>query len=479
MWNNVRLPYRLAVLATLFVVAVPVASAQTLAGKPLPWKADYPQIRTWHEQTLRTSSSPASQLNVMREMIRKGPGGQRLLDSMFKNFSGRFGIDPTIPGVQMAARLSASANRNQAKGYRRALAYAVKIHNTPGFKLVAMEQGEYGSGRKMITDKDIVFEHTHTRASIRMEVKEVRPNTQRSNLAKYKVQIDKMAATQKRTGQLQAYVNRHEIIPKLRDYAANKGVLVYDGVYTSEKGGRATGTRIDDVMSDIDRYVTAHTRACVFLSAAETGIGLYLMYESFPSLKKELLTSLNPETRTTGSLLRTGRHGSMFLGGTALASSGAARTAMILSETASQSRWVSGIAKAGPYVALVALAITEVFLIVEWQAGEMTDRQFIHSQTSLAGSLGGGVAGAWVGAKAGGAVGAGIGSFFGPGPGTAVGGVIGAGIGAMGGGFGGAYAGNYLATSATTMYFSIQDEKLNEEKDRKVSQELWRVYCSD
>ncbi len=467
-----------AVLLLLLATGASEVLGQALSLDTLPRGAPYSQIRAWHLQALSGNPSRSQRLDLMRGVIRAGPLGQRGLDQVFKNFEGAHSIDPTIPGVEKAARLSASSNSNVAKGYRRALLYAVQAHNDRRFHLVAMEQMEYGRGGSILTDKDIVLKHSPSGLSVRIEVKEVTPAAQRANVAKYKVQIDKMAAAGKRTGQMQVYTNRNEVIPELRQYAERRGVIVFERVSAGRAGERPGNMRMQDVLSKVDSHGKVIARSNAVMAGAQVGFGAAMMYQSFPGLRRELLVSLDPTACTVGSVLRTGRHASVFAGGAGLVVSGAGRAAMVLSEGAAVSRWIAGAAKAGPYVAVAMLVMSEAFLVAEWQAGEMTDRQFASAQASLAGSIGGGLAGAWLGAKALGSAGAAIGFAVGGPPGLAIGGVIGVGVGGVAGGFGGSYAGNYLANAATSVYYAIGDEERSREADRRVLEALQARYAT-
>src|ERR1035437_5355707 len=130
--------HRMLGLILLLGISAPLWS-QEVATEPPPWKSRYPVIKAWHEELLNSTPCPAQRLDGLRQLIRSGSGGERLLNSMFKNFEGEYSIDPTIPGVEEAARLSSSSNPNVAKGYRRALRYAQIIDNDKRFVLNRME----------------------------------------------------------------------------------------------------------------------------------------------------------------------------------------------------------------------------------------------------------------------------------------------------------------------------------------------------
>ena len=180
--------------------------------------------------------SPAERIEAWRKVVSSGPYGRRGLNSIFKNFEGDFAFDPTIPGVEKNLRLAASQNANVRKGAVRTHLYQTKVQNDPRFKVLAVNELVYDSGTgKLLTDRDIVFQHRATGIIGRIEVKNISLESQRSSLENYKVQINKMAAEMERTGQPQAWVNRQEVSAQLKQYANSKGIPVYENVITGER----------------------------------------------------------------------------------------------------------------------------------------------------------------------------------------------------------------------------------------------------
>jgi hypothetical protein len=111
----------------------------------------------------------------------------------------------------------------------------------------------------------------------------------------------------------------------------------------------------------------------------------------------------------------------------------------------------------------VGLALFEVAVVVDWQTGGMTTREFWVIQ----GAVAGGLAGGWAGMQAGAALGAAIGSIF-PGPGTAIGGAVGAIVGSVAGGYYGAKAGQGLIAG----YYA----SLDREQQRRVDEHIYAFY---
>jgi len=367
--------------------------------------------------------------------------GQRGLDGLFKNFAGEGTIDPRIPGVEKNFRLTLSDNTAVAKGARRTHLYATKIYNDGRFKLLALDQPT--STSLGATDRDIVYRHLESGTVGRIEVKEISMATQRANLKKYMVQIDKMAIEMRETGQLQAWVNRDAVIPAIRRYAAGFGIPVYENVATGRVSSLREGTtRIESVLDNLAGRATAHNRARILMGNSSAAFGLIVLYQSAPPAWNELMLALNAGSRSERNLLRLGQHASYASSGGAMVVFGAAKA-------------IDGFATvtrlAGP-IATVAFLAGEGFVIAQYMRGHMAYREFLAHESGLVGGLGGAVAGAWSGAK----IGSAIGLLLGP---EAV--PIGATIGGLLGGVGGGFGGSWLAGRGVAAWCDFQDEQQN------------------
>ncbi len=236
----------------VLLLATPISlSAQTLNLATPTRGTPYPQMLKGHKEFLSVGPSSSERLDMLRKIVRNGPLGQRGLNRIFKDFRDSGAFDPTIPGIEKNIRLTASSNRNVRKGAVRNHLYAVKVHRHPEFTLLAVDKPLWGSNGKMVTDKDICFQHNKTGTLCRIESKDVSIASQRGNLPHYKKQIRQMASEYRKTGEVQAYINRHEIIPELKEYAKIEGVPTYENVITGERKLRPKEIHINDVFEDI------------------------------------------------------------------------------------------------------------------------------------------------------------------------------------------------------------------------------------
>jgi len=255
--------------------------------------------------------------NWMRSKVLESRYGQRGLNNLFKGFEGKNYLEPEIPGVTKNLIALSSLSQQQAKGAVRTLLYATKAYQDPRFQLVGVDQpvnAPYGR-----TDKDLVLRHRQTGQRVRVEVKDVKTEAQRADLERIKGQIDKMAAEYKRTGELQAWANRQETIPAIKEYAQQKGVPVY------EKTKQAEFTK---VLDDLDRKSIVETRVKLAGGALSTGAGILLLYSS----TRGLLDAANSDSNDLMQNLRVGEQGSLFLAGNGMTASGLAAMTPYLAE---------------------------------------------------------------------------------------------------------------------------------------------------
>jgi hypothetical protein len=405
-------------------------------------------------------------LEALRKVVRSkfGQDGRRGLEGpLFKNLRG---INPSIPGVEKTVLLVASDNAQVRKGAIRTVLYARDMFCDPRFTVLSLNEPQCGTDGKMITDKDIRFRSN--RVPCRMEVKQIKLETQQSNLSKYKVQIDKMMAENMRTGEMQVWVNREPVLPALKAYAESKGVRVYDKVTTGDKTGQIEGnTPFKDVLNDLHK----RTRVCAMARAVSGGIqvgfGLALVARAAPEAGYDLLSVLDPSTRNTSSILRLGEHGSFTLAGVSMTATGAAEVAQLLVSDAKTLARLRAISRAGGIATVVLLLTAEGFVIAEYVHGDLSRSQFWTIQADFGGGLAGGWAGGWAGARAGFCIGGALTSESG-GWGAVPGAIIGGIAGAMGGG----YAGSKSARWGVESYFQFQEA----ERERKYDDFIYRRY---
>jgi len=228
------------------------------------------ELLTHQEQALALGEVTKSEkLAWMREQAGSGQNGWRL-EKMFKDFNGKNYLDPTIPGVTKNLNALDSLSWQQAKGAARTLLYATKAYQDPRFQLVAVDQPVNASyGR---TDKDLVLRHRQTGQRSRIEVKDVKPASQRADLERIKGQINKMAAEYKSTGELQVWANRQETIPAIKEYAKQKGVPVY------EKTKQADFTK---VLDDLDNRSVIETRMAAGKWLGRANIVVLVLMEGY------------------------------------------------------------------------------------------------------------------------------------------------------------------------------------------------------
>lgn len=353
----------------------------------------YQEVKTWHEQFLASKPSLAARTEAFREILRSSRVGERGLRSVYKNFDGRWSIDPRIPGVEQSVLLQRSSNELQAKGYRRELLYAIEFHNDPRFSLREMNRllvREWGR-----TDADLSIRHRPTGLYGRVEVKDVSPQSQRTNLAKLKVQADKMALEARKTGQLQFWMNRRPVVPEFQAYASAKGIHVLGSVKT----GRIDSGKVmpvEHAFATVDRQMVRANARRAAMGGAGVAFGTWMLAETAPAVWESLKFILDPSTRTAHAWRAFGEQTSYFASGGGMAVGGASMLASTYAREAAQIRlWT--LARYGGAVALAGFGLGEMFLISRYMHGDVSSREFWTSQSILAFGAAGGIGGAWLG----------------------------------------------------------------------------------
>ncbi len=427
--------------------------------------ASYSEIKTWFEQRNAVSLLEQRRVDDLRRVVRSRYG-QRGLDRLYHNFEGTGAVAPRIPGVAQNVLLTASDNPNLARGARRTQLYANRIHNDGRFQLLSLNEVDTTPLGK--TDKDIVYRHTPSGTKGRVEVKDVRPASQRADLPRLKRQIDKMAYSYRNTGQHQALINRQEVIPEIKAYARAKGVQVYENVATGDQSVRKSGTTsIDAVLDDLHRQGIIAGRLTVIRGGAGVGFGVLMAVKSGLDVHREWVILRNPQTVGEGSILRLAQHGSFTMTGVGTAVAGGAQVGTVLVTSERAITILTKVGRVSGGAAVVFFLLAEGFAVTAWSQGELGTDEFLALQATIGGGVGGGIGGAWAGAKIGGAAGA----CFGP-----KGVLIGGAIGGMVGGVGGAFGGSYLAGSATDYGLRRYHAFRDAEREREFADFVYAMY---
>ena len=434
----------------LLVVAI-FTTSSLLMGRVVAQSPATPTLPlTSHEQTERLGQmTKAEKSEWLRDQVREGRYGQRGLNNLFQNFEGKGYIEPTIPGVTKNVIALNSLSWQQAQGARRTLLYATKVYQDPRFQLVAVDQpvnALYGR-----TDKDLVLRDKLTGQSSRIEVKDVKPASQRADLERIKGQIGKMAAEFRQSGELPVWVNRRETIPAIKEYARQNGVAVYDNIPAKDFH--------DKVLNEIKTASELKTRSSLVGGAGEMGIGIWMLTQSAPETLADLQDVLNSDTQNKQDVLRLGEHGAMSLSAISVSAAGASRL-IGYSRLVSNVRTLNGlgsVSKWGGRAGVALFLISEGFVIAEWQTGGLNDRQFYTIQGGLGGGLAGGVGGTVTGQW----IGGGIGLAVAGGPEDPLAAItvpVGAGVGGFIGGLVGGIGGSSLGAGAVDRIYQSKDE---------------------
>jgi hypothetical protein len=363
----------------------------------------YQEVATWHELFMEGGPSKWDMRSAYREMVRVSPLGDRGLNQIYRNFSAST-LDPTIPGVDRTVRMQFSANPQQRKGYRREWLYGDAISRDGRFIVEGFDQpfqGEFGR-----TDKDIVLRHRPSNTSVRVEVKDVSPQSQIRNEAKLKRQIDGMAHEYKRTGEKQVWINRRPISTTISAYAASRGVMALGNVSTGQfqqTNQIPIKSALDLIERDItrSRFTASRARALrSVLSGAQIGAGAFLLYESVPAAYSEARSIHEGAGEQSTNWLGLAQYGSTAMAGGTMMLSGSALTgSLYATEAAAES--LAGLGQWGGVAAIGFLVIAEGFSYARYTSGEISSREFWTQQWILGTALGGATIGSWLGGSAG------------------------------------------------------------------------------
>jgi len=410
-------------LLLLIVFCFPLYANYALELK-LPQYASYQDVKDFTTSLEWNLKSPRQKIQGFREIINRSIYGNRGLNNICKNFRGKGYINPNIPGIVKNLRFIASSSKSQAKGAMRTHIYATEIYHNPEFKLLEVDKLVYDKKGKILTDKDLFFEHKSTGQRFQIEVKEVKPSSQRADIKRLKSQIDKMAKDMKRTGELKVLVNRKKTIPEIKNYAKQKGVLFYENVKTGKKA------KIDfnkNILKDLAKKAKKLNKIKNGIGTGTAGIGLLVLgvssHNIYQELQKENWNSLIIGENTGWAVL------------------GAGMTTAGIGQLAKSSLTMTIGRGAGG----VGFVIAEGFIVAQYANDNITTRDFYTNQSGLICAL--------AGAKGGVLIGGSIGGWFG-GVGAPVGGVL--------GGVGGGIIGYFIGTKSANYVYGLLDQQERE-----------------
>ncbi len=355
---------------TVSLLAEPV----TYYGAPYQATKDAVEARVLSGKTLKVE-------DILH--AKYGTGGiQRL-------FPNGISLDSSIPGVKKTALLATSGNHAQAKGHLRELLYADQIAKREGCQVLALNEAVVVDGVR-VTDADVRARVGVVR--VRMEIKDLRPSSQRADLPRLKRQISHMASQMKRGDEVQALVNRHAVIPEVKEFARSLGIQCYENVATGRKSLRKQRT-IDftRVLEDIETKGAAHVRAAG-AGRVHAGRGLTASkVASGPGLSRLALLELGRDVDRAG----------------VMRSSRGVRAGSDLRVPASSPRLVHrtlfrATGRAASHSAGVLVVAEQAYRIHQYARGSLSDRQFVGSLAGGGGFLAGAAAGAAIGAWMGG-----------------------------------------------------------------------------
>jgi len=353
-------------------------------------------------------------------------------------------IDQSIPGVQKVIKHARTArNKHIKKGFVTELYYAKGIFNDPNFQLIEMERSiKTKLGR---TDADIIY-RVNNGLFGRLEIKNISMKTQENpeEMRRIKRQIDKMELEKKRTGALQAIVNRRALHPELKVYAKLKGVAAYENVSRNQ------------LQSILLKEVKAEQLSRAMKGGAGLGFGLFAIVDSAPRLVENLKRALSNDAERGQNFRDLGLNSTGLLLGSAMTLTSGAHIGGQYSSEARQEK-LFRYARMGGIATIGLLALTEVQMINSYIEEDLNSREFWTTQFVMSAGAGGGVAGTYAGAVLAGLLGS-----------SSSGGVLGAAsvtIGATGGGIAGTWLGSSIGGYFADYLYGNDREKFEKRLD--------------
>ncbi|TSA08447.1 MAG: hypothetical protein D4R79_15295 [Comamonadaceae bacterium] len=355
----------------------------------------YQEVKQWQERFIAGTPSKADQIDAMRAIVRTSQVGERGLRNIFKNFDGIYALDPSTPGVWKSVLMQRSSSASQVKGYRRELLYASAMHSDRRFDLTAMNSDlrrTWGN-----TDADIVFRHKSTGLYGRIEVKDYSISSQQGKLEELKKQIDKMGKEARHTGQVQFWINRRDVLPEIKQYAAARDVRVLDNVKT---GYSTKGLPMAEAKNRIEREMVRKDNTRTILARGQAAFGAWMLITAAPKVWNDFESFANSDTPSLPTLLRMGEHVSNALGGGGMVLSGGAVSASKFATQGMQGD-LYRMGRSGGIASLASLGLGEAFLISRYATGDVSSREFWTSQWVTTSAAAGGASGMWIGGNLG------------------------------------------------------------------------------
>lgn len=442
-----------------------ISVAQVLTKKPsiLP---RYPSIRADFDNQWSNAITSEQKLNVFRNALSKGRhSGNKLMINMFKNFDPTFFyLDPDLPGLKDVVKMIASDNSKKSAGHARELLYANSIKKDGRFKINSFgEKRDYpnlisleGVGVKPIPitkgEADLYFTHVETGVKVRMEVKKTKLSTQRANLIKYKRQIIKMAYDFQTRGEIQVFVNRHEILPELKEFAKKHGVQVAENI-SSNSNPKMPSHSISTVINSLDKDCIRRVRISILTgSSINAAMGIYFAIHSGSKLKNSIQAYDGSEVTN----FRIAKDGISFLGGLSFASGQFANLAL-RNPKWENSKHLKTFSKYAGGIGIAFAIFGETLEVYDFARGHQTPREFYRGQASIVAGFGGGAGGAYLGVV--------VCSPIFPPFGSIVGGIV--------FGVGGGFFGSIVAEKTADQIYYFKDQKLD---DRYYAEVLKKHY---
>lgn len=161
----------------------------------------------------------------------------------FKNFfpSGlKLPID--TPGLKKTVLLASSDNKDSARGYRRSLVYADKLHQGGRFKVDSLNSiFKERQGQKLLRgDHDLLLTSKKTGRRFSVEVKDRSNSSMKKDISKLKAQAEKEIAIAKSKGQTYLFISREEIPIELKKHIAQKGGIFLENVRSQDFSDKLT-----------------------------------------------------------------------------------------------------------------------------------------------------------------------------------------------------------------------------------------------
>jgi len=265
------------------------------------------------------------------------------------------------------------------------------------------------------------------------------------------------------TADSHAYSKRGRMV--LADLQANRPLSIDSPSAVSSYPGIRTNTGSASSITDSSESLGVGVGGM-----ANIGFGVWMMYETAPATWNDLLVVLDSQTRSSGSVLRLGEHGSFFLSGSAMAISGTTLMTVAFTSSANTASSLMAVSRWAGRFGVVMIVAGEGFMVWQYFDGNITGRQLATSTASLAG----GVVGGGVGAVVGGWVGGGIGLLGGPfAEFTVPAGIF---VGGAAGGFVGGYGGSAALGWATDSYCQFKDDEWGRKQRGDVLRDLAEYY---